>query len=98
MPSGPAASTTASQSRRVWSSSSSRCVRQESSPMTAAYCPCPAHRPGCLPGAVGPGTRTAPEFLDLGPHVGEVDGRGDEGHDRQDVDQLDAVHDAAEAD
>src|SRR4249920_285005 len=98
MPSGPAVSTAASQSRSVWSSSSSRCVRQESSLMTAAYCPCPARRPDALPGTVGPRARIAPELLDLGPHVGEVDGGGDEGHDRQEVDQLYAVHNAAQAD
>src|SRR6266516_156397 len=98
MPSGPAAS----QSRSVWSSSSSRWVRQESSLMTAAYCPRPGRHPGTarhpLPGAVGPRTRPAAlELPDLGPHVGEIDGGRDEGDDREDRQWRRAVGDAGQA-
>src|SRR5262245_59031338 len=103
MPSGPASRTAASQSRRVWSSSSSRWVRQVSSLMTAAYCPRyggPSRTARCLlPGAVGPGTPpVAPELLDLGPHVGKVDGGRNEGDDREERDQLHAVRETAQAD
>src|SRR5215831_15457376 len=110
MPSGPAASTAASQSRSVWSSSSSRWVRQESSLMTAAYCPCDgsllpaprsASREGAalLPGAVGPRTGPAAlELPDLGPHVGEVDAGRDEGDDREEREGRRAVGEAAQAD
>src|SRR5215813_11321931 len=103
MPSGPAASTAASQSRSVWSSSSSRWVRQESSLMTAAYCPCPGRHPrwpgAPLPGAVGPRARPAAlELPDLGPHVGEVDGGRDEGDDREDRQRVRKVGDTSQAD
>src|SRR5690348_8682607 len=102
MPSGPAASTAASQSRSVWSSSSSRWVRQESSLMTATLLPAP--RPGSgdgaalLPGAVGPQARPAAlELPDLGPYVGQVDGGRDEGDDREDRQRRRAVGDAGQA-
>src|SRR5215831_15904385 len=104
MPSGPAASTAASQSRSVWSSSSSRWVRQESSLMTAAYCPRPGRHPrwpggAFLPGAVGPRTGSAAlELPDLGPHVGEVDGGRDEGDDREDRQRVREVGDTGQAD
>src|SRR5215831_13274790 len=103
MPSGPASRTPASQSRRVWSSSSSRWVRQVSSLMTAAYCRrCggPSRTVRCLlPGTVGPGTPpVAPELLDLGPHVGQVDGGRNEGDDREERDELHAVRETAQAD
>src|SRR5215470_15897528 len=109
MPSGPAASTAASQSRSVWSSSSSRWVRQESSLMTAAYCPCdgsllPAPRSAArdgaalLPGAVGPRTGPAAlELPDLGPHVGEVYAGRDEGDDREERQGRRAVGEAGQA-
>src|SRR5215468_2733324 len=103
MPSGPAASTAASQSRSVWSTSSSRWVRQESSLMTAAYCPCPGWHPrwpgAPLPGAVGPRARPAAlELPDLGPHVSEVDGGRDEGDDREDRQWVGKVGDTGQAD
>src|SRR5262245_29452166 len=71
--------------------------------MTAAYCPRharPFRTARCLlPGTVGPGTPpVAPELLDLGPHVGQVDGGRNEGDDREERDELHAVRETAQAD
>src|SRR5262245_2072090 len=71
--------------------------------MTAAYCPRharPFRTARCLlPGTVGPGTPpVAPELLDLGPHVGQVDGGRNEGDDREERDKLHAVRETAQAD
>src|SRR6266699_5024444 len=88
MPSPPDARTVASHSRSVWSSSSSRWVREPVSVIGPLRL---GHRASPWAVRTLAGRSALAGLAYLGTHVGQVDRGADEGDDRQDAEQRDVV-------